>query len=121
MQFEVGLQTLTQSLSMPPGPTLPKMSQGQGLVGLKGKTLLPQVSYHETGSIQETDLSQNWIINKYGKTEQTKQTPAADAGSEMSEYFQTSLQLRLKQAPLCKTGEGAELKETGNYTILFPS
>lgn len=80
MQFEVGLQTLMRSLSMLPNPTLPKMSQGQGLVGLKGQMLRPQVSYHETGSIQETDLSQNWIINKYGNTEQTKQTPAADAG-----------------------------------------
>lgn len=66
---------------MLPGPTLPEMSQGQGLMGLKGQTLLPWVSCHETGSVQETDLSQNRIINKYGNTEQTKQTPAADAGS----------------------------------------
>ena len=66
---------------MLPGPTLSKMSQGQGLIGLKGQTLLPWVSRCETGSVQETDLSQNWIINKYGNTEQTKQTPAADAGS----------------------------------------
>lgn len=50
-------------------------------MGLEGQTLLPRVSCCETGSIQETDLSQNWIINKYGNTEQTKQTPAADAGS----------------------------------------
>lgn len=72
------------------------MSQGQGLMGLKGLTLLPWDSRHETGSVQETDLSQNWIINKYGNTEQTKQTPAADAGSQTSAYYQTSLQLRLK-------------------------
>lgn len=66
---------------MLPGPTLPKMSQGQGLTGLKGQTLLPRVSRHKTGSVQETDFSQNWIVSKYGNREQTKQTPAADAGS----------------------------------------
>lgn len=79
---------------MLPGPTLPKMSQG--LMGLQGQTLLPWVSHCETGSAQETALSQNWIINKYGNTEQTEQAPAADTGSQTSAYYRTSLQLRLK-------------------------
>lgn len=119
-QLVVGLQTLMRTSVMLPDPALPKMSQGRRLMGLKGQTLLPQVSQYETRSVQ-TDLSQNRIVNKYGNTEQTQQTPAADAGSQMSAYYQASLQLRLKQPPLCTTGEGAELKETGNYTILFPS
>lgn len=70
MQLVVGLQTLMWTLVMLPGPALPKMSQGRGLMGLKGQTLLPQVSQYETRSVQ-TDLSQNRIVNKYGNTEQT--------------------------------------------------
>lgn len=58
------------SLVMLLGPALPKMSQGQGLMGLKGQTLLPQVSQYGTQSVQ-TDLSQNWIVNKNGNTEPT--------------------------------------------------
>lgn len=69
-QLVVGLQTLMWTSVMLPGPALPKMSQGRGLTGLKGQTLLLQVSQYETWSVQ-TDLSQNRIVNKYGNTEQT--------------------------------------------------
>lgn len=69
-QLVVGLQTLMRTSVMLPDPALPKMSQGRRLMGLKGQTLLPQVSQYETWSVQ-TDLSQNRIVNKYGNTEQT--------------------------------------------------